>query len=326
MHRSVIPWCDDTWNPITGCNNQCRYCYAYKASRRFTGDIRQNLMSSEYRKNEELYILDNPFPSEIGGRLNYPFGYKPTYHRYRLNYPDERKHGCKILIGSMAETFGDWIPEQWLTEIFESCKRNERHNYLFLTKNPDRYEELHDKGLLPLADNFWYGTTLTDDNSYLPKLPKNAKTFICIEPILSDISIFNTESCLADWIIIGAETGTGNNKVIPKKEWVEKIIEYAMKLNIPIFLKDSLKPIMGANMKKEFPKELLERKMSSKESAKLMGECCKCKTYLRKNEMITLFSKSLRTEQPKTTAHICKKCFIEQCKEWEIKIPNLINL
>ena len=28
MNRSKIEWCDHTWNPVTGCNHNCSYCYA----------------------------------------------------------------------------------------------------------------------------------------------------------------------------------------------------------------------------------------------------------------------------------------------------------
>ena len=42
MNRSRIEWCDHTWNPITGCLNECQYCYARKMSMRFSGDIKKN--------------------------------------------------------------------------------------------------------------------------------------------------------------------------------------------------------------------------------------------------------------------------------------------
>ena len=28
VNKSKIEWCDHTWNPITGCNHGCHYCYA----------------------------------------------------------------------------------------------------------------------------------------------------------------------------------------------------------------------------------------------------------------------------------------------------------
>lgn len=28
MNKSAIDWCDFSWNPVTGCNFGCEYCYA----------------------------------------------------------------------------------------------------------------------------------------------------------------------------------------------------------------------------------------------------------------------------------------------------------
>ena len=27
MNKSLIEWCDFTWNPVTGCQHGCPYCY-----------------------------------------------------------------------------------------------------------------------------------------------------------------------------------------------------------------------------------------------------------------------------------------------------------
>lgn len=35
MYNSKIDWCDSTWNPVTGCNHGCKYCYARGIAERF---------------------------------------------------------------------------------------------------------------------------------------------------------------------------------------------------------------------------------------------------------------------------------------------------
>ncbi len=37
MKKSKIDWCDSTWNPVTGCLNECKYCYAKGIANRFSG-------------------------------------------------------------------------------------------------------------------------------------------------------------------------------------------------------------------------------------------------------------------------------------------------
>ena len=57
-----------------------------------------------------------------------------------------------------------------------------------------------------------------------------------------------------DWIVIGAMTGPRNKVHQPKKEWIDQIDEDAQALSVPVFMKDSLIPIVGEeNMRREFP-------------------------------------------------------------------------
>ena len=58
-----------------------------------------------------------------------------------------------------------------------------------------------------------------------------------------------------DWFIIGAETGNRKEKVVPKREWIENIVDYARSVVKPVFMKDSLKPIWGDDLITEFPWE-----------------------------------------------------------------------
>lgn len=329
MHRSKIEWVDDTWNPITGCEYGCRYCYANKKSARFSGDIRLNMASERYRKEENNYVLDYPFVAETGGTLNYPFGYRPTYHRYRLDYPQGRKIGCSILVGEQGEVFGPWIPDSWIEEIIKSCEEHPEHNYLFLTKNPERYWDLEDKGMLPARENMWYGFSYTSNKSVgWGSKHNNKHNFICVEPLLEDLDLFNI-NCYpaAQWVIVGAESGNGREKVIPKKEWIDKILRHCDRNKIPVFMRDSLIPIVGEdNMRREFPESLTTKKLSPKMIERLDGNCCSCKVRMRKCEMIALCARSQRGEQPKQFTHICQPCFLKLCKFYDVAVPDLRGL
>ena len=35
MNKTKIDWCDCTINPVVGCPNGCKYCYAERMNRRF---------------------------------------------------------------------------------------------------------------------------------------------------------------------------------------------------------------------------------------------------------------------------------------------------
>lgn len=57
-------------------------------------------------------------------------------------------------------------------------------------------------------------------------------------------------------MIIGAETGHRKNRVVPKREWIEDIVNECQKFGIPVFMKYSLADIWGEPLVQEFPVEL----------------------------------------------------------------------
>ena len=197
MDKTKIEWCDSTWNPVTGCYHDCPYCYARSMINRF-GKAKYGKSAGEM----DVLELFDPIKDENGKRIAYPTGFVPTLHRYRLNdYKD--KSARTIFVCSMADLFGEWVPDSWIEEVFAACKDAPQHKYLFLTKNPQRYIDLAEKNVLPEEDNMWYGTTITTpDRGYFRSDMRN--TFVSIEPIMGDFSddYGNTDGSMTRWIII----------------------------------------------------------------------------------------------------------------------------
>lgn len=186
----------------------------------------------------------------------YPFDFFPTFHRYKLGEPQRWKKPRNIFVCSMADLFGDWVPDEWIEQVFEACEAAPQHKYLFLTKNGKRYLELARKGIMPDADNFWYGCSVTRPDA--PFFFSNkCKTFASIEPILEPFDWVPglKHIGLPDWIIVGAETGNRKNKVRPEKDWLGGIVNGCAEHNIPLFMKESLRELMGADFRQEFPWE-----------------------------------------------------------------------
>lgn len=265
MNKTKIEWCDSTWNPVTGCYHDCEYCYARTMVNRFGAKVDPGF-------TEKIVVLDNPvfkekksdaLPKINPKREPYPYGFIPTLHKYRLHDCEYKNQASRnIFVCSMADLFGDWVPDEWIDEVMKACANAPKHNYLFLTKNPERYAELINAGLIISAPNMWYGSTATSSRMkrFVKLAQDNAKynTFISIEPLTEkwDINPYG-EFENTQWVIIGAETGNRKEKVVPEKEWIEEIVEQCDKTKTPVFMKDSLVPIIGEeNMRREFPKEL----------------------------------------------------------------------
>lgn len=275
MNNTRIDWCDSTWNPVTGCKGGCDYCYARSIANRFggwtTGGVKttQNFFS-------DPPVLDSPLLLERKSgkvvKAPYPFAFTPTFHRYRLEEPLKKRKGQNIFVGSMADLFGRWVPTKWIVEVLDICRETPQHNYLFLTKFPERYVELDHLALLPHEENFWYGATITNAKQMkraadsIGQLRQEVRSFFSMEPLMEDVARseaweMSYNGAYANWIIIGAMTGPGSESQQPCREWVERIVDDAKNelspfYPIPVFMKDNLRKVWGRDLIQEFPEKL----------------------------------------------------------------------
>lgn len=252
MEKSKIEWCDSTWNPVSGCLNDCEYCYARSLANRFKG------CNSAPNGETSDRVISLPTRLKVTNKdgitrnAAYPYGFTPTLHGYRLDDPKTKGFGKTVFVCSMGDLFGEWVPESWIEKVFESCAEAENHRYLFLTKNPKRYIELAEKDKLPTGDSYWYGSTVTNESVPAFWSDKH-NTFVSIEPILGGFNETSEVPQKIDWIILGAETGNRKNKVVPQKSWIEQIVDDCKRYDKPIFMKDSMIPIWGENILTELP-------------------------------------------------------------------------
>lgn len=263
--ETKIDWADSTWNPVTGCRHNCEYCYARKIARRFGGVYYEDELPNRWGEYEcerlhadgDLHELDYPLKNYGNNKIApYPFEFDPTFYRYKLEEPKRWKKPRTIFVCSMADLFGEWVPDEWIAEVFMACEAAPQHRYLFLTKNPKRYMELQRKGKLP--KQHWYGTSVTrkDDRDFFAP---GYNTFVSIEPILesfSDEKHAAYRQMVQPWAILGAETGNRKNKIVPKKEWITELVDYYSKFGYTkFFMKESLRELMGNDFRQETPWE-----------------------------------------------------------------------
>ena len=218
-----------------------------------------NRFAGQIIYDKQLYEDEKPVLDKEGRRLAYPHGFAPTFHKHRLaqvrHWKDEKPRN--IFVCSMADIFGDWVPEDWIRQTVEAFNEAPQHNYLFLTKNPHRMISLIERGILEEKENFWFGTTSTkaEDEFFASE---TANAFVSVEPIHGPLEVI--PSCLSEqlkWVIFGAETGNRKDKIVPEPEWILEAANNFEQLGIPVFMKDSLIPIIGEkNMKREFPEGL----------------------------------------------------------------------
>ncbi len=215
MNKTKIDWCDCTINPVIGCKNGCPYCYAERLNKRF-GFI--------------------------------PNWKEPQFFPERLKQLNS-KTPKTIFMDSMSDV-GHWNKD-WGETIRKAILSNPQHAYIFLTKNLIFGSVIQPIRLEP---NIFCGRSVTKQSD-LWHMGGEGYEFLSIEPLLEKINLpdFDIRPAMRTLkaIIIGAETGNRKDKIIPKKEWVLSLVKYCNKRHIKVFMKESLRELMGDDFRQD---------------------------------------------------------------------------
>ena len=210
--NSSIGWAPWSWNPVTGCMHGCEYCYARDIANRF-----------------------------------FPQGFKPTFHADRLAMPmntkvpknaAENTRLRRVFVCSMADLFGEWVPQDWIDAVLNAVRETHQWIYVFLTKNPGRMIDID------WPDNVWVGATVDCQARVRPTEETFRQVvapvrFVSCEPFLEPIEFSSME--LFDWVIIGGRSkSTGAPAFQPDRLWVEDLVVQARHCGCSVYFKTNL--------------------------------------------------------------------------------------
>lgn len=243
---SKIEWCEETWNPITGCtpiSEGCAHCYAERMATRLRGRYG--------------YPRDDPF--------------RVTYHPDRLDQPLRWKKPRRIFVCSMGDIFHENVSVDWLDSIIGVMAQAKRHTFILLTKRPQNIEEkafafYHNKVRKlfrrAFTENVWLGVTTENQRRADERIPVLLKIpaavrFVSVEPLLGPVKLDRMEigecypdaltgdfsdSCAdigklpkIDWVICGGESGPGARPVHP--DWARGLRDQCVAAGVPFFFK-----------------------------------------------------------------------------------------
>jgi protein gp37 len=245
-----IEWCDYTYNPIKGCMHGCQWTMP-------NGQI-----ANCYAENV----------AEKVAQAAYPHGFEHHYWEPKeLEKPLNVKAPSRIFVGSMADVFGHWVPEEQVQAIIDVARRASWHTFIFLTKNVRRVMKFQ------LPDNCWVGASSPPDYMWGKKLTDGQRermltaalntlteikergiaktTWMSAEPLTIPLhSYMNAYPNALNWIVIGAASN-GAQKYAPEHEYVVRTVETADKLGAAVFFKGNLRslPWAAENWREEFP-------------------------------------------------------------------------
>lgn len=229
-----VEWASWTWNPVTGCLHGCSFCYARAIT-----------------TNTQM-------------AANYPFGFEPAFYEYRLAAPANTRKPIsdnpadgRVFVGSMADLFGKWVPDEWIEKAFAACMTAPDWEYLFLTKWPKRYSML---AALPHA---WFGASVIQQSD-VQRIENNMRDFettgvkwVSLEPMLEPIRFNDLSWC--DLVVIGAQTATNQPDghvpaFAPQFDWVVDVVNQCRAAGVPYYLKPNLASGPGMVLPKSSPR------------------------------------------------------------------------
>jgi len=190
-----IEWAAWSWNPVTGCRHGCEYCYADDIACRF-----------------------------------YPQKFEPSFYPERLSMPNNTKiipprwegdggHNG-VFVCSMADLFGDWVPQEWIDAVIEITRNSPQWTFIFLTKNPERLVNID------WPANAWVGMTVdiqarVNDAEYFFGQFEATQKFLSCEPMLEPLRFSDDYLYQFNWIIIGGRSKTSKlPEFQPDPRWV----------------------------------------------------------------------------------------------------------
>lgn len=272
-----IPWCEETWNPITGCtpiSAGCQNCYAAGIAKRFWADQYPHIIV-DHRKSRPRRFSDVQFHPE---RLEQPLHWKKPRH---------------IFVCSMGDLFHEYVPFHKIETTWDvmfdcggageaSCQH---HKFLILTKRPDRLKKFsewmsNNRNRTIDYENVWLGVTAENQKMADERIPillsiPAAIRFVSLEPLLSNIDmsayfggpyvslpgdqVQPNYNFGISWVIVGCESINGKLGRECKLEWVEPIVQQCDEARVPVFVKQL--PINGkvSHNPNNWPSELRRR-------------------------------------------------------------------
>ena len=209
-----IEWTDETWNPVTGCikvSPGCKHCYAERFAERFRGTTGHTFSS----------------------------GFDPLLRPERLEQPFRWRLPRMVFVNSMSDLFGEFVPDEYISKVFDVMRSTPQHTYQVLTKRAGRMREwVRGRPWLASAFNIWLGVSVEDAEYGLPRVgllrgTKAAVRFLSIEPLLERLPELDLAGI--DWVIVGGESGPGARPL--DVAWVRDIRDRCRRATVPFFFK-----------------------------------------------------------------------------------------
>lgn len=219
MAKSRIEWTEETWNPVTGCDQVsagCDHCYALTLAKRLKA-----MGAAKYQNDGD--------PRTSGP------GFDVTIHPRSLLEPYRWTGRRVVFVNSMSDLFHARVPLSFVRQVFAVIAATPQHTYQILTKRSRRLRRI--AAQLDWPDNLWMGVSVEDQAAMyrvhdLRQVPA-AVRFLSCEPLLGPLDGINLDQI--GWVIAGGESGPNYRPM--DLSWARGIRDQCITQQVPFFFK-----------------------------------------------------------------------------------------
>lgn len=241
MAKTDIEYGDRTWNPLTGCtkvSEGCKHCWAETMAKRLKAMGRAEYQDAVDEKGNWTGKI-----TLVPERLKEPLTWRKPQH---------------VLVEYMGDLFNEKVDPLYIGRVFNVVGSTPQHTYQFLTKRPDRMNELlsiygdialHGKTL----PNVILGCTIENQKRADERLPAMRalsaagwRTWVSYEPALGNVDWKGWE--FLNQLVAGGESGPGARPMHP--DWAQGALDFCLANDVPFFFKQwgTWKPVHGVFM------------------------------------------------------------------------------
>lgn len=180
----------------------------------------------------------------------FPNGFAPTFKPNKLGDIARARKPARWFVNSMSDVHHEAFARDEIDAVYDAMAATDRHDYLVLTKRPQRMRKyltgpdgwLARRGLTAMPEQVWLGTTIEADKytfraDHLRAIPALVR-FLSCEPLLEALPSLDLDGI--GWVIAGGESGNGTRDYrVMDHDWARDLRDRCVTAGVAYYFKQS---------------------------------------------------------------------------------------
>ena len=172
------------------------------------------------------------------GTAAFPVEFDVRLRRHKVRDPLRWKEPSRVFVNSMSDLFHRDIPDEYLTEVWQTMLEADQHIFQILTKRAHRMAHKIAVLKLPTPPHIWLGVSTENQamaDSRLPPLLSigSPVPWVSAEPLLGPVDLWGWIDRL-QWVVAGGESGP--NRRAMDYDWARGLRDQCRAAGVAFYL------------------------------------------------------------------------------------------